>query len=93
MDQTTYSNPRIIQLLNSNFIPVRVDTDQRPDLEGRYRAGGWPTTNLLLPTGEILFQANALESEEMEAMLLEIQAVYATDKVDLLRRPLSFGAE
>jgi len=40
MDQTTYSNPRIIQLLNSNFIPVRVDTDQRPDLEARYRAGG-----------------------------------------------------
>jgi hypothetical protein len=90
MDQTTYSNPRIIQLLNSNFIPVRVDTDQRPDLEARYRAGGWPTTNLLLPTGEILFQANALESEEMEAMLLEIQAVYATDKVDLLQQASQF---
>ena len=39
MDQTTYANPRIIQLLNDNFIPVRVDTDQRPDLEARYRAG------------------------------------------------------
>ncbi|PJA80086.1 MAG: hypothetical protein CO149_01345, partial [Nitrospirae bacterium CG_4_9_14_3_um_filter_51_5] len=85
MDQTTYANPHIIQLLNARFIPVRVDTDQRPDLEARYRSGGWPTTNLLLPTGEILFQANALDSEEMEAMLLEVQSVYATDKAGLLK--------
>jgi uncharacterized protein YyaL (SSP411 family) len=83
MDRTTYADPRIIQLLNDHFIPVRVDTDRRPDLESRYRAGGWPTTNVLLPTGEILFQANALESEEMEKILLEVRSIYATDKAAL----------
>ena len=83
MDQTTYANPHLIRLLNNNFIPVRVDTDQRPDLEARYRAGGWPTTNLLLPTGEILFQTNALESDEMEELLLEVQSIYRTDKAAL----------
>ncbi|MDR4461366.1 MAG: DUF255 domain-containing protein [Nitrospirales bacterium] len=86
MDQTTYVNPRIVQLLNAKFIPVRVDTDLRPDLDARYRAGGWPTTNVLLPTGEILFQANALGSEEMEAMLLEVQSIYVTDKTVLLKQ-------
>jgi uncharacterized protein len=86
MDRTTYANPRIIQLLNADFIPIRVDTDQRPDLEARYRAGGWPTTNLLLPTGEILFQANALEFEEMEEILHQVQTVYATDKATLLKQ-------
>jgi len=86
MDRTTYANPRIIQLLNANFIPIRVDTDQRPDLEARYRAGGWPTTNLLLPTGEILFQANALEFEEMEEMLHQVKSIYATDKAALLKQ-------
>ncbi|MBA3612797.1 MAG: thioredoxin domain-containing protein [Nitrospirales bacterium] len=86
MDQTTYANPRIAQLLNAKFIPVRVDTDQRPDLDARYRAGGWPTINVLLPTGEILFQANALGSEEMEAMLLEVQSIYVTDKGELLKQ-------
>lgn len=85
MDQTTYANPRIVQLLNTKFIPIRVDTDQRPDLDARYRAGGWPTTNVLLPTGEILFQANALGFEEMEAMLLEVQSIYVTDKAVLLK--------
>ncbi|MDT3777950.1 DUF255 domain-containing protein [Nitrospira sp. MA-1] len=86
MDQTTYANPRIVQLLNTKFIPVRVDTDQRPDLDARYRAGGWPTTNVLLPTGEILFQANALGSEEMETMLLEVQSIYVADKGELLKQ-------
>jgi uncharacterized protein len=85
MDRTTYADPRIIHLLNTDFIPVRVDTDQRPDLEARYRAGGWPTINLLLPTGEILFQANAMESDEMEALLHEVQSIYVTDKADLLK--------
>lgn len=86
MDETTYSNPHIIELLNASFIAVRVDTDHRPDLAVRYRAGGWPTTNLLLPTGEILFQANVLESEEMEAMLLEVRSIYETDKASLLKQ-------
>jgi uncharacterized protein len=86
MDQTTYASPRIIQLVNADFIPVRVDTDQRPDLEARYRAGGWPTTNLLLPTGEILLQANALEPEEMEDMLLEVQSIYVKDKASLFQQ-------
>lgn len=86
MDRTTYAHPRIIQLLNANFIPIRVDTDQRPDLETRYRAGGWPTTSLLLPTGEILFQANALEVEEMDEMLHQVQSIYATDKAALLKQ-------
>src|SRR5690606_12516254 len=85
MDQTTFTDPRIIHLLNTHFIPIRVDTDQRPDLEARYRAGGWPTINLLLPTGEILFQSNALTSEEMEAILKEVQSIYVTDKADLVK--------
>jgi uncharacterized protein YyaL (SSP411 family) len=90
MDRTTYSNPHIIELLNVNFIAIRVDTDHRPDLTARYRAGGWPTTNLLLPTGEILFQANALEPEEMKQMLLEIQSIYETDKPTLLKQASQF---
>jgi len=83
MDQTTYADPKVIALLQANFIPVRVDTDQRPDLESRYRAGGWPTTNLLLPTGEILFQANSLEPEVMIELLQEAKVLYDSEKETL----------
>ncbi|TFG62385.1 MAG: thioredoxin domain-containing protein [Nitrospirales bacterium] len=83
MDQTTYADPKVMALLQTNFIPVRVDTDQRPDLEARYRKGGWPTTSLLLPTGEILFQANSLEPEVMLELLQEARLLYDSEKEDL----------
>ena len=83
MDQTTYADPQVLALLQANFIAVRVDTDQRPDLESRYRTGGWPTTSLLLPTGEILFQANSLEPDVMIELLQEAKVLYAAEKEDL----------
>ncbi|MEX0829198.1 MAG: DUF255 domain-containing protein [Nitrospirales bacterium] len=83
MDQTTYADPTVMALLQANFIAIRVDTDQRPDLESRYRTGGWPTTSLLLPTGEILFQANSLEPELMAELLQEARLLYESEKEDL----------
>ncbi len=83
MDQTTYADPKVIDLIHSNVIAIRVDTDQRPDLEVRYRSGGWPTTSLLLPTGEILFQANSLDPEAMATLLQEAKVLYESEKEDL----------
>jgi uncharacterized protein YyaL (SSP411 family) len=44
MDESTYKNPAIIKLVNSQFIPVKVDQDSRPDLSNRYDDYGWPAT-------------------------------------------------
>ena len=41
MDQTSYSDPRVIELINPHFVPGRVDVDQRPDLSARYNQGGF----------------------------------------------------
>ena len=83
MDQTTYADPTVRTLLHDHFVPIRVDTDQRPDLETRYKTSGWPTTNVLLPTGEILFQANSLEPDVMITLLQEAKMLYETEKADL----------
>ena len=53
MDELTYSHPNVRRWIETHVIPVRVDSDDRPYLL-RYLASGWPTTALLLPTGEIL---------------------------------------
>jgi len=65
MDETTYSDPRIIDMLTSRFIPIRVDTDERPDVNGRYNAGGWPTTAFLTPEGDVIASATYLDPEQM----------------------------
>ena len=86
MDETTYIDPAVIKLLTSAFIPIRVETDHRPDIEARYKNGGWPTTSILLPSGEIVYQANSLTPEEMLSLLEETQTLYREHKQELFER-------
>ena len=44
MDATTYRDAEVLRLIRTNYIPVRVDQDARPDLSRRYEAFGWPAT-------------------------------------------------
>ena len=86
MDETTYDDPAVVSLLNAEFIPVRVDTDQRPDIAARYKHGGWPTTSVLLPSGEILFQANVLPPDALIEALRTSDAFYRENKRDMAER-------
>ncbi|MHB8631626.1 MAG: DUF255 domain-containing protein, partial [Candidatus Limnocylindria bacterium] len=54
MDETSYSDETVIRGINERYIPIRVDNDERPDVNRRYNMGGWPTTAFLTPDGEIL---------------------------------------
>ena len=51
MDQTTYSDERVIRLISSRYVPVRVDVDRRPDLSRKYNQGGFPSVALLNDSG------------------------------------------
>lgn len=53
MDELTYNSAGVRQWIEEHTVPVRVDSDEKPYL-ARYLANGWPTTALLLPTGEML---------------------------------------
>src|SRR5688572_6999480 len=54
MDLTTYRDDDICDLVNSRFVPIRVDPDRRPDVSERYGLGGWPTTAFLTSEGRII---------------------------------------
>jgi uncharacterized protein YyaL (SSP411 family) len=54
MDETSYSDPRIVELVNSSFIPVRVDVDHRPDVSRRYNQGGYPSLAILDHDGRLI---------------------------------------
>ncbi len=86
MESATYRDPRVAGLLNDGFIPVRVDADQRPDITARYKHGGWPTTGILLPSGEIVFQANFLTSDEIIDALRAAETAYRDNKQVMTER-------
>src|ERR1700677_4833730 len=72
MDETTYSDQRVIDLIRERFVPVRVDNDQRPDVNARYNMGGWPTTVFLSPSGEILTGATYIPPNDFVRVLGQV---------------------
>jgi uncharacterized protein YyaL (SSP411 family) len=60
MDRESYDNPEIAEIINQHFVAVKVDRDERPDIDSRYQVavssisgqGGWPLTAFLTPDGK-----------------------------------------
>ncbi len=86
MDKQTYSNDAVASYINAHYIPVRVDNDERPDINERYNQGGWPTTAFLTPEGEILAGATYVPPDEMLRMLEQIDHYYNTNRDEISQR-------
>lgn len=72
MDTTSYSDPEIIKRINEDYIPIRVDTDQRPDISERYNFGGYPTTAFLTPRGEVIVGGTYIPPETLKRVLKQV---------------------
>jgi hypothetical protein len=88
MDETTYSDPDVIETINRRFVPVRVDNDRRPDINARYNMGGWPTTAFLTPDGRTLTGATYLPPPQMRRALDEIARFYEERKDEIAELPV-----
>ena len=88
MDETTYSDQHVIDLVNREYVPVRVDNDVRPDVNQRYNMGGWPTTAFLTPQGDILTGATYLPPDQMAGALANVAATYRASKPEIVARVL-----
>jgi uncharacterized protein YyaL (SSP411 family) len=80
MDETTYSDGEVAKLIKEKFVPIRVDRDQRPDIDKRYNMGGWPTTAFLTPEGEVLTGATYVPPQQMKPWLQRISRFYKENK-------------
>jgi uncharacterized protein YyaL (SSP411 family) len=72
MDRESYENPEIAALINEHFVAIKVDRDERPDVDARYQAavsaiagqGGWPLTAFLTPDGRPYFGGTYIPPED-----------------------------
>jgi uncharacterized protein YyaL (SSP411 family) len=63
MDRESYEDPEMAAVINEHFVAMKVDRDERPDVDARYQAavaaisgqGGWPLTAFLTPDGRPYF--------------------------------------
>ena len=106
IDRESYENPQLAAIINQLFVPVKVDRDERPDVDARYQAaisvlsgqGGWPLTGFLLPDGRPFFGGTYFPPEDAMGRpgfrrILEAVAVGYRDKRDEVEEAASRLAE
>jgi len=72
MDRESYEDAEIAEIINGHFIAVKVDRDERLDVDTRYQAavsamsgqGGWPLTVVLTPEGKPFFGGTYFPKDE-----------------------------
>jgi hypothetical protein len=72
MDRESYENPSTAEIINDKFVAVKVDRDERPDVDTRYQSavsaisgqGGWPLTAFLTPEGKPYFGGTYFPPDE-----------------------------
>jgi uncharacterized protein YyaL (SSP411 family) len=72
MDRESYEDPATARIINENFVAMKVDRDERPDVDTRYQAavsaisgqGGWPLTAFLTPDGKPYFGGTYFPPED-----------------------------
>ncbi|MGA2345636.1 MAG: DUF255 domain-containing protein, partial [Candidatus Sulfotelmatobacter sp.] len=91
MDRESYDDAEIAAIVNQHFIAVKVDRDERPDIDSRYQAavqavsgqGGWPLTAFLTPDGKPFYGGTYFPPQDgygrpsFRRVLLSIANAYA----------------
>ena len=99
IDRESYENPEIAKVINEHFVSVKVDRDERPDVDSRYQSaisaisgqGGWPLTGFLMPDGKPFFGGTYFPPEDQQGrpgfrrVLLAVADAYKNKRDDLAR--------
>jgi len=97
MEQESYSDPRIAKILNDNFVAIKVDREERPDIDNIYMkaveamigSGGWPLNVFLTPDlkpfygGTYFPPINRWGQPGLDTVLTQIAQKWKTQKASL----------
>src|SRR3989344_5164680 len=82
MDHDTYDTAQVIDVVNSKFVAIKVDIDQRPDIRDRYNFGGFPTTAFLTDSGKVITGHTYLPKDQMLHLLAQVSTFYNSLKIE-----------
>jgi len=96
MAHESFEDEQVASVVNEHFVAVKVDREERPDVDAVYMAattaltghGGWPMTCLLTPSGDPFFAGTYFPRAQFLSLLDQVRAVWAEQQ----ERVLSSGA-
>src|SRR5437762_3034634 len=104
MEHESFENTAIAKVMNDNFVNIKVDREERPDLDQIYMtavqmmtgSGGWPMTVFLLSTGEPIFAGTYFPPDDrygrpgFPRVLQSIAEAYRTRKAEIVENARGF---
>ncbi|WP_373519123.1 thioredoxin domain-containing protein [Pricia sp.] len=87
MEEETFEDEAVAKIMNENFINIKVDREERPDVDQVYMTalqlisgnGGWPLNVITLPNGKPLYGGTYHTKEQWTKVLTKISALYKND--------------
>src|SRR5213596_3799813 len=89
MAHESFEDPGIAAVMNEHFVNVKVDREERPDVDALTGSGGWPMTVFLTPDGEPFLGGTYFPSESRHGLpsfrqvLLSVSQAYREQRSDV----------
>ncbi len=94
MEKESFEDPEVAEILNRSFVSVKVDREERPDIDSIYMAycqamtgsGGWPLSIFMTPDRKPFFSGSYFPKHSrfgrpgLAEILLEIERLWNTDR-------------
>ncbi len=87
MEEESFENDSVAKLMNNNFISIKVDREERPDIDQIYMnavqlmtgSGGWPLNCITLPDGRPVFGGTYFTTPQWTKILKDMSSLYKND--------------
>lgn len=86
MEREALADPKVMHIINSFFIPVLVNTDERPDINLRYTMGGWPSVVILTAGGKVIAGSTYISREDLWKALSHCLHLYHHQREEVENR-------
>jgi len=93
MEKESFENLMVAQFLNQHFIAIKVDREQRPDVDATFMdavmliqgSGGWPMTVFLTPEGKPFYGGTYYPADKLMSLLNSVNNFWATKREQVLQ--------
>ncbi|MEP7323904.1 MAG: thioredoxin domain-containing protein [Saprospiraceae bacterium] len=101
MEEETFMNDTIAKFMNEHFVSIKVDREERPDIDQIYMhalqlvqgSGGWPANIFVLPDGQPFHGLTYLPPAEWSAMIHQIANLYQSQPGKIKQQALLLSHE
>ena len=88
MERESFESEEIAAQMNEQFIPIKVDREQLPDVDAMYMlgvqvttgGGGWPLSGFIQPDGKLFHGATYMPPDVFSQVMQQVSTIWSNDK-------------